>query len=124
PDTVGEFRPIRDVLWLLFVMAAVSILYVQGVDGYRPLVRQTRANLALTSLIAPLIGLGTITMILFAVRSPGWSRLFIFQFTALTVIEFCSYRLLLRWYRSKRIASGFYARNVLFIGGTKELGWL
>jgi len=124
PQLGGEFRPIGDVVWVLLVMAGVTVLCVQGLGGYRPLVSQSRTRLILTSLAVPLVGLSAITLILFALRSPSWSRLFIFLFTLLSAAELGSYRLLLRWYRSRRIASGFYARSVLFVGATKELGWL
>ena len=109
---------------MLLVMAAVSVLCVQGVGGYRPLVLQSRTRLVLTSVVATLVGLSTITLIVFAFRSVAWSRLFIFLFTLISAMELSGYRMFLRWYRAKRIASGFYARSVIVIGSVPALGWL
>ena len=124
PTVGGEFRALADVAWALPVMAAVTLLCIQQVGGYRPLVSQSRTRLILTSAVAPLVGLGTLALLLFALRSDNWSRLFIFLFITLTMAGLCSYRLVLRWYRSHRIASGFYARNVMLVGPTSALGWL
>jgi exopolysaccharide biosynthesis polyprenyl glycosylphosphotransferase len=117
-------RPIGEALWVLPVMAAATILFMQSVDGYRPLVWQSRTRLVLTSFLAPLIGLGTLTVILFALQSGRWSRLFLFLFALFSVLALASYRLLLRWYRDRRFASGYYARSIVFVGGSHALGRL
>ena len=124
PQIGGEFRPLDEMVWVLLVMAVVTVLCVQVVGGYRPLVRQSRTRVALTAVAAPLVSISAITLILFAMRSASWSRLFLSLMTVFSAVELGAYRLLLRWYRSKRIASGFYARNVILIGSTRALGWL
>ncbi len=124
PTIGGEYRPLQEAVWVLLVMAAVSVLVIQSVGGYHPLVTQSRTRIILAGLAAPLVSAGMITLILFALRSPSWSRLFIFLFTVISVAELCAYRLLMRWYRVKRIASGCYARSVILIGSARALGWL
>ncbi len=124
PQFGGEYRPLSEVAWVLLVMSVVALLFIQTVGGYRPLVRQSRAQLVLTGLGAPLAGLSTITVTLFALSSAKWSRLFLFLFTALSATALCAVRLLLRWYRTKRVASGFHARSVMLVGPTRAVGWL
>jgi exopolysaccharide biosynthesis polyprenyl glycosylphosphotransferase len=123
-DPGGEFRPIGETSWVLLVMIFATLFCVQSAGGYRPLSTQSRTRLVLISLLAPLAGLATITLVLFAFRSTSWSRLFIFLFASLSVVELCGSRLLLRWYKVRRIASGFHARNVLLIGPLQVLEWL
>jgi exopolysaccharide biosynthesis polyprenyl glycosylphosphotransferase len=124
PESGGAFRSFSESSWMLLVMFFVAVLCVQSVGGYRPLVAQSRTRLVLTSIVAPLVGLSTITLVLFAVHTTSWSRLFIFVFTLLSIVQLCGSRLLLRWYRAQRIASGFYARNVVLIGPLQALAWL
>ena len=124
PELTSDYRPLHEVFWVLLVMTAVIVLCVQAMGGYRPLVQQSRTRVVLTAVVAPLVSVGTITLILFTLRSTSWSRLFIFLFTALSAFELGTYRLLLRWYRAKRIASGFYARNVILTGPMRTMAWL
>lgn len=75
-------------------------------------------------MVSPLIGLSSVTLVLFAVRNWEWSRLFLFLFAVQGAVYLCAYRLTLRWYRRKRVASGFYTKNVVLIGSTPALEWL
>jgi exopolysaccharide biosynthesis polyprenyl glycosylphosphotransferase len=109
---------------MLFVALPLTLLAIQALGGYLPLVQQSRTRIAVCAVIAPIIGLGGIAVVLFALRSPNWSRLLIFCFTALCSVFIGTYRYALRWYRLRRIASGFYARNILLIGPTQALEWL
>ncbi len=124
PEPAGDLRPIREVAWVLVVMSAVTLLSVQATGGYRPLSSQSRTRVVLSAVVSPLLGLSAVGLILFTLRSPSWSRLFVYLLTAFTAVELASYRLVLRWYRTKRVASGFYARNLLLIGPTAALEWL
>jgi len=124
PDVAGDFRPITEFAWVLGVMAPVALLALQASGAYRPLTTQTRTQVILTSLVAPLVGLGAIALILFSLRNPQWSRVFIFTFTACAFATLTSYRVLLRWYQLRRIASGFYARHVVLAGSARAVEWM
>jgi exopolysaccharide biosynthesis polyprenyl glycosylphosphotransferase len=124
PQSGGAFRSLSESSWVLLIMVVVTVLFVQSVGGYGPLVAQSRTRLVLTSIAAPLVGLSTIALVLFALHATSWSRLFIFLFTLLSVVQLSGFRLLLRWYRAQRIASGFYARNVVLIGPLQSLIWV
>jgi exopolysaccharide biosynthesis polyprenyl glycosylphosphotransferase len=124
PEVAGEFRPIQEAVWVLLVMTPAMLLTIQAMGGYRPLGEQSRTRIVLSATVAPIVSLSMITLILFTLKSPSWSRLFIFLFTAISAVELGAYRLLLRWYRARRIASGFYAKNVVFIGPRDAMSWL
>lgn len=124
PELGGEFRPLNEVAWVLLVMSAVTLLSLQGFGGYRPLMRQSRTRVVVSTLVSPLVGLSSVSLIVFTFRSPSWSRLFVFLFTALAALFLCAYRVGFRWYRRQRIASGFYAKSVVCIGPSQALEWL
>jgi exopolysaccharide biosynthesis polyprenyl glycosylphosphotransferase len=123
PDQ-GEYRSMDEVAWVLLVMWAVTALSMQGMGGYRPLLRQSRARVVGSTFVAPFVALSTIALVLFALKSASWSRLFIFLFTAFTAATLCTYRSSLRWYRARRAASGVYAKRLAFVGSPASVKWL
>lgn len=123
-NAVLTFRPIDEVVWVLVLTGTSTVAVMHMLNGYEPLLRQSRTKIVMTSVAGPLIGLSLVTMILFAVRANQWSRLFIFSFSTLSSLELCSYRLALRWYRARRMNSGFDAKDVALIGPTTALEWL
>jgi len=124
PEAGLEFRPLGAVAWMLLVGAPVTFLVFQSAGGYRPLAQQSRTQVVLTAIAASLASAASITLVLFAQRGPTGSRLRIFLFTFVSIVLLAGYRLLLRWYRSHRIASGFYARKLVLIGPPATLGRL
>jgi len=112
----------RDLLWILVSMAPATVLFVELLGGYAThLLRQSRARLVTTSLFAPFAGLGLVMLILFALKAPGVSRMFIFSYTLLSGASLAVYRLGLHIYFNKRLASGHYARNVALIGSPASI---
>lgn len=120
----GEFRPVDELFWVLLVMWAVTALAMQGLGGYRPLLAQSRARLVLSTTLAPSLALSTVALVLFTLHAENWSRLFVFLFTALSAIELCTIRLMLRVYRARRAAAGVYAKSVAFVGSPASVRWL
>jgi len=120
----GEYRGLGDVLWVLPVMWAVTALSLQAMGAYQPLLRQSRARLTAATLTAPFVGLSMVTLVLVALRSQSWSRLFIFLFTALTALTLCVYRTSARAIRARRAAAGQYAKSVAFVGSPAAVKWL
>ena len=120
-DFAGELPPPRELAWLLCVMSVCVVFSLQAMSAYRPLQAQTRTYVVLTGILAPAAGLGAIALILFALRSPIWSRLFIFLFTSMAIVVLTGCRLTLRWYQVRRIRSGFYARHVVLVGSSRAV---
>jgi exopolysaccharide biosynthesis polyprenyl glycosylphosphotransferase len=122
PDATGGFRPLAEASWVLFVTVPVELICLQAMGAYgRPLPNQSRSRIALTGLMSPLIGLGAIAIVLFALRTPTWSRVFIFVYTGFGMALLTGYRLVLRAYQVGRIESGLYARNVVLVGPSPAL---
>ena len=124
PELGGEYRSLDEVAWVLLVMWAVTTLSLQGLGAYRPLLQQSRARVVGSTFAAPFVGLSTVALVLFALRSASWSRLFIFLFTAFTAGTLCTYRSSVRWYRARRAASGAYAKSIAFVGSPASVRWL
>jgi exopolysaccharide biosynthesis polyprenyl glycosylphosphotransferase len=121
PDLEGRFRPLAEASWVLFVTAPVVLFCMQTMGAYRPLTTQSRWRVVLTALASSLVGLGAVTVVLFALRVPTWSRVFIFVYTGLSIIAVTGYRLILRAYQVRRIESGLYARNVVLVGPPRSV---
>jgi exopolysaccharide biosynthesis polyprenyl glycosylphosphotransferase len=121
---IGEFRSPDQMMWVLLVMIVATVLSVQAMGGYRPLLRQSRTRVVVAAIAAPLLSLSVVTLVLFATRTTSYSRLFLSLLTLFSIVELSAYRLLLRWYRLTRIASGFYARDIILVGSTRALAWL
>ncbi len=120
----GDYRGLDDVWWVLLVMWAVTALALQAMGGYQPLLRQSRARIVMSTFAAPAVGLSTIALILLALRPGYWSRLFIFLFPAFSAVMLCAYRAAVRSYRSRRAASGLYAKSIAFVGSPASVKWL
>src|SRR5258705_2122640 len=116
PERGGEYRSLDEVAWVLLVMWAVTALALQGIGGYPPLLQQSRIRVVASTFAAPWLGLSAGALVLFALRSPSWSRLLIFLFTTFTIGALCAYRSTARWYRAGRAASGAYAKSIVFVG--------
>jgi len=121
PDSAGGFRPMAEASWVLFVTTPVVIVCMQALGGYRPFCSQSRSRLVLSSLLAPLMGLGAIAIVLFALRIPSWSRVFIFLFTGFGAVLLSGSRLAIRAYHMRRIRAGVYARNVVLVGPSRSV---
>jgi exopolysaccharide biosynthesis polyprenyl glycosylphosphotransferase len=124
PDAAGEFRPMHEMVWVLCVMIAVVVLGLQSAGAYRPLPSQTRTQVILSGILSPLVGLGAIALIPFSLRTPQWSRVFIFTFAAMSIVWLTSYRLIIQWYQLRRIGSGFYARHIVLAGSSPAVAWM
>jgi|SRR4051812_26576135 exopolysaccharide biosynthesis polyprenyl glycosylphosphotransferase len=121
---IGEFRPMSELAWVLAIMSTTVVLVFQATGGYRQLSDQSRTEVLLSAILAPVFGLGAIALIPFSLRNPQWSRVFIFTFTALSILWITGYRVVLRWYQLRRLMSGFYARHVVLVGSGPAVTWM
>ncbi len=110
--------------WMLAVMVPTVMFLMNILRGYSPLLEQSRARVVGSSLVAPMVGLGLITLVLFALKTTDVSRLFVFSFALASGAGLCLYRLVLKGYFHHRLAAGYYAKNVVFIGHTPALEWV
>jgi exopolysaccharide biosynthesis polyprenyl glycosylphosphotransferase len=112
----GRLPPLTDVLWILATMVPTTVLFLEVFGNYRPLFLQSRTRLVLGTFLAPIAALSVLTLVLYAVHDPAWSRLFIFSFVLMSGLGLAGYRALLRIYHRRRRRGGYYTKNVVVIG--------
>ncbi len=120
----GRLPPPADLLWIFLTMAPVTLLVLGGLGNHGPLLSQSRTRIVVGGMLAPCAGLSIVALVLFALKRPDWSRLFIFSFTLLSGVGLSLYRMALRRYFLHRQAAGYYAKNVLLIGLPASLEWM
>src|SRR5258707_7875860 len=91
-SSTGQLPPLTSMLWMLALMIMTTITTLEGLGGYRAQLAQSGPRSLLISLFAPLTGLSLITVVLFALHSLGWSRLFIFIFALMSAVGLAGYR--------------------------------
>jgi exopolysaccharide biosynthesis polyprenyl glycosylphosphotransferase len=117
PDaaTMGGFRPLRDLVWMPLVMAPSTVLFMELLGGYRPVLQQSRTRLLVTSLAAPFLGMSVVTVLVASLKMERSSRIFMYATFLIAAAGFLACRLLVRAYKRRRLAAGAYARNVVVI---------
>jgi exopolysaccharide biosynthesis polyprenyl glycosylphosphotransferase len=116
--------PISNFGWIFLITCPASILMLDIFGNHNPLLEQSRTRIVLGSLMAPFIGISLAISILFALKNPSWSRLFIFSFAGFSSIGFSLYRLILRQYFLLRQKAGRYALNLALIGEPSGIEWV
>lgn len=117
----GRFPPLREVAPLLAVLAPATLVAIDLLRGYAPLLAQTRTRVLVVAVGSPLAGAGACTLLLFATRDISTSRLFLFVFAALAIAGLLTSRMSLRTYKVKRYVAGHYVRNVVIVGTAERV---
>jgi exopolysaccharide biosynthesis polyprenyl glycosylphosphotransferase len=120
----GPLPPLAARLWMLAVLAPLTLLFLELFGNYGPLLRQSRARAVAGALLAPVGALSGLALLLLAVQNAPVGRLFLFTYTILAAMLLAVYRGLLRAYAKRRHAAGYYARNLVLAGPTPSLEWL
>ena len=117
PDagTMGNFRPFNELLWIPLVMVPSTLLFMQLLGGYRPLLEQSRTRLLISSLGAPFLGLSVVTVLVTSLRIERTSRVFLYSSMALAAVGFIGYRVAVRRYKRYRLRAGSYATNLVIV---------
>ena len=120
----GQLPPVGNAAWMFVIMVAAALLVLTAFSNYGRLLNQSRTRIISSSLLAALFGAGLITLVIFTLKSEEWSRLFVASYLLLSALGLSAYRLLLRYYFLQRRAAGYYAQNILLIGGGTGVQWL
>lgn len=120
----GPLPLFADLLWILVIVAAASLIVLASVGNHEPLLDQSYTRIVVGGLLAPAAGVAIIALVLFALKDYGISRLFIFAFWMLAAAGIAAYRIGLRLYLARRREMGFYAKNVVFIGRPAAVDWM
>src|SRR5262245_30671911 len=62
PRTMADYRPLAELLWIPIVMVPSTLLFMQLLGGYRPLLSQSRTRLAISSFGAPFLSLSVVAV--------------------------------------------------------------
>lgn len=125
PESPSDrFAPLADVAWVLVVTSPMTVFFMELLGGYRQLVYQSRTRLLISSGLSPSVALSFLTLAFFALKMSSSSRVFIFTFGTLSVVVLLTYRAALRSYKRRRLAAGFYAKNVVLIGRSSAIRWM
>lgn len=116
PDWHGQLPQLTALFWVFIATAPTAVLTLGALGNHGPLLGQSCTRIVAGSLLAPLSGMSLISLTLFALKHPQWSRLFIFSFAMFSSVGLGGYRVLLRIYCLRRRKAGYHARNVVLIG--------
>jgi exopolysaccharide biosynthesis polyprenyl glycosylphosphotransferase len=125
PASMAAGQPtFGEIAWIPLVMVPVTLLFVHLLGGYRPLLKQSRTRVVLTSVVAPLVGVSLVTLVLFTVHSQSTSRALIFSLTLLSSAGLFVCRYTIRTYKYRRLLAGHYTRNVVIVAPKPARQWL
>jgi exopolysaccharide biosynthesis polyprenyl glycosylphosphotransferase len=120
----GELPPLRSILHILLLAGFAAIAVLEFTAAYRPLLRQSRARVIASAVVAPFGSAGLITLYLFFEKQNDWSRLFLVSFIVFGIISLATFRMALRHYLNSRRDAGFYTKRVLLIGPRQGVRWI
>src|SRR5882672_7101971 len=69
----GQLPPLSESVWILLVMSLPGLMVVSLAGGHRPLLGLPLTRIIISSVLAVFTGLSMIALIMFALKSPGWS---------------------------------------------------
>jgi exopolysaccharide biosynthesis polyprenyl glycosylphosphotransferase len=114
-ESSGAFPPLSQYAWVFLVMAPATILCIDVLGGHDSIRRQSFLRVLFFSTVAPLIATGILSEALFLLKTPLYSRLFVFSFALLSgVLVFLS-RTAGRGWNAFQLRSGVYADEVAII---------
>ncbi len=120
----GVLPPFTGLLWILLVVSPTTILVLGVLKNHIPPLNQSYTRILFGGLVAPAAGLSLVALVLFALKDPYWSRLFVFSFAILSSIGLIVYRIALRFYAFRRRAAGYYAKNIALVGSPSAIDWM
>jgi exopolysaccharide biosynthesis polyprenyl glycosylphosphotransferase len=120
----GQLPALFETLWIFLVMALTTLVVIGLSGSHSALLKQSLSRIVIVNILAVFSGMGMIALTMFALKSPGWSRLLIFLFGVLSGFGLVTYRLVLRKYFQIRQHAGFYHKNVLLIGTPSSIVWM
>jgi exopolysaccharide biosynthesis polyprenyl glycosylphosphotransferase len=110
-----------DFVWVFVTMCPTIIICYQVFGAYRPIREQTARSIAFASLHASLAGVGVLTVVLFILKHPNYSRLLVFSFASLSALLLASGRYAAAVAYHERVRKGYLAREVALVGAPGTL---
>jgi len=120
-DSGNTTLSLVDFVWVFVTMCPTIIICYQMFGAYRPIREQTARSILLASLNASLAGVGVLTVVLFILKHPGYSRLLVFSFAFLSGLLLAAGRCVAAVAYRERLRNGYLAREVALVGAPETL---
>lgn len=116
PRSIGSFPPLSEYAWVFLLVALATIACMDISGGYAPIRQQSIPKIIVVGIAGPLTGVALLSTILFALKTPLYSRVFVFAFGGIASFALIGCRFIGRgWYEYLR-RQGFFAEAVAIIG--------
>jgi exopolysaccharide biosynthesis polyprenyl glycosylphosphotransferase len=115
-DSSGIFSPASRFFWVFAFVAPVTILCIDLLGGHRPIAQQRLSRIFLVTVLAPFLGISTLSTLFFVLKTPGYSRTFVVSFALTSFFLMCAARLIGFWWRKYTLREGIHAQDIAIIG--------
>jgi len=105
-----------EFIWVFVVMCPATVVCYELLGGYRPAREQQLRPLIFSSLVAPVAGVGVLTVVLFTLKHPGYSRLVVFSFALFSAVLLAAGRWAAVLIYRERLRKGYLVKEVALIG--------
>jgi exopolysaccharide biosynthesis polyprenyl glycosylphosphotransferase len=119
-----DFPSLSSVAWVFAATAPTTLVCMELLGGYKQLADQSFSRLVASTTLSAAIAISFTSMIVFALKMSGSSRVVIFTYGSLSALALLTYRAALRGYKRHRLATGIYAKNVLLVGQPAAVSWM
>jgi exopolysaccharide biosynthesis polyprenyl glycosylphosphotransferase len=116
PTDSSPFPPLSEYVWVFLLIAPATTTFIEILGGHAPIRNQKIYKTFIYGILAPLTGVGLLSTMFFILRTPGYSRLFVFSFAGSSCAIIVASRLVGHcWYRFM-LNQGMYAEEVAIVG--------
>ncbi|HMF78162.1 MAG TPA: exopolysaccharide biosynthesis polyprenyl glycosylphosphotransferase, partial [Bryobacteraceae bacterium] len=112
----GDFSPLGHFVWVFALVTPATIMCIDLMGGHRPISHQRLSRIFVASFFAPVLGVSLLSTLFFVLKTPGYSRLFVFSFAFASFFVMCAFRLIgFAWHRYA-VQEGIHAEEVALVG--------
>lgn len=119
--STGVFSPLSQFFWVFALVAPATILFMDLMGGHIPISRQRPSRILLTALTATVLGVAILSTLFFVLRTPGYSRIFVWCFAATSALLMCGARLFGRWWHSYTLSEGIHSQEIAIVGSPEAI---
>lgn len=120
-DSGGASIGLAELVRVFVTMCPAIIVCYELFGAYRPIREQTVRSIVAASLAAPMAGVGALTLMLFALKISGYSRLLVFSFALLGALMLGTGRYAATAAYRERLRNGYLSKEVALIGNPEAL---
>jgi exopolysaccharide biosynthesis polyprenyl glycosylphosphotransferase len=116
PPSHGTFPSLGQYLLVFLIVAPVTVMCVDILGGHALLHQQRKLRILVVSVLAPLGGVAFLSTLLYVLKTPIYSRLFVFSFAGVSCAFLAGSRVAGRaWYRYT-LRQGLHVDEIAIVG--------